>query len=49
MSACNDPSHAEQKEDNYTKTDIVVAIILAAIATLWIIAYIIFFVQSGPA
>ena len=38
-----------KEEDNYTKTDIIVAIILAAIATLWIIAYIIIFVQSGPA
>jgi hypothetical protein len=38
-----------KEEDNYTKTDIVVAVVLAAIATLWIIAYIIIFVQSGPA
>jgi hypothetical protein len=38
-----------KEEGNYTKTDIVVAIILAVIAMLWIIAYIIIFVQSGPA
>jgi hypothetical protein len=38
-----------QGEGNYTKTDTVVAIILAAIATVWIIAYVIIFVQSGPA
>jgi hypothetical protein len=38
-----------QGEGNYTKTDTVVAIVLAAIATVWIIAYVIIFVQSGPA
>jgi hypothetical protein len=38
-----------KEEDSYTKTDLVVAIILAAIAKVWIIAYIIIFVQSGPA
>ena len=38
-----------QGEGNYTKTDTVVAIVLAAIATAWIITYIVIFVQSGPA
>ena len=33
----------------YTRTDMVVAIILAVIAALWIIAYIIAFVRSGVA
>ena len=38
-----------KEEGNYTKTDSVVGLILAVIATLWFIAYIIIFVQSGPA
>jgi len=37
------------EQGNYTKTDIAVAIILAALAAVWIIAYIVIFVQSGPA
>ena len=38
-----------QGEGNYTKTDAVVAIVLAAVIAAWIITYIIIFVQSGPA
>ena len=38
-----------EKDDNYTRTDLVVAVILAAIAVAWIIAYIVIFVKSGPA
>jgi hypothetical protein len=33
----------------YSKTDVVVAIILATIATLWILAYIVAFIRSGAA
>ena len=38
-----------KNEGTYTRTDMVVAIILAVIAALWIIAYIIAFVRSGVA
>jgi hypothetical protein len=39
----------QSEEGNYTRTDLVVAIILAAIAVVWILAYIVFFVKSGAA
>jgi hypothetical protein len=38
-----------EHEGSYTRTDVAVAIILAVIAALWLIAYIVAFVQSGPA
>ena len=38
-----------KNEGTYTRTDMVVAIILAVIAALWISAYIIAFVRSGVA
>jgi len=38
-----------QEKGTYTRTDMVVAIVLAAIAVIWILAYIVIFVQSGPA
>jgi hypothetical protein len=40
---------SSEKDDNYTRTDLVVAVILAAIAVVWIIAYIVIFVKSGAA
>ena len=39
----------QSEEGKYTRTDLVVAIILAAIAVVWIVAYIVFFVKSGAA
>ena len=39
----------QREAGNYTRTDLVVAIILAAIAVVWIIAYVVLFVKSGPA
>ena len=44
-----DPTMPSQEKGNYTRTDMVVAIVLAAIAVIWILAYIVIFVQSGPA
>ena len=38
-----------QPEGSYTRTDLVVAIILAVIAAVWLIAYIVAFVRSGLA
>lgn len=38
-----------EHEGSYTRTDVAVAIILAVIAALWLIAYIIAFIRSGPA
>jgi hypothetical protein len=38
-----------EPEGSYTRTDRVVAIILAVIAAGWLIAYIVAFVRSGPA
>ena len=40
--------HSDEK-GNYTRTDMVVAIVLAAIAVVWILVYIVIFVKSGPA
>jgi hypothetical protein len=37
------------EKGNYTRTDMIVAIVLAAIAVLWILAYIVIFVKSGAA
>jgi hypothetical protein len=37
------------EKGNYTLTDLIVAIVLAAIAVLWILAYIVIFVKSGAA
>ena len=38
-----------EPEGTYTRTDRVVAIILAVIAAAWLIAYIVAFVRSGLA
>jgi hypothetical protein len=44
-----DPTMPSLEKGNHTRTDIIVAIILAAIAVLWILAYIVIFVKSGAA
>jgi len=43
------PTMPNDKEANYTRTDLVVAVILAAIAAAWVLAYIVIFVKSGAA
>jgi len=37
------------KNGTYNKFDVLVAMILAVLATAWIIAYIVAFIQSGAA
>jgi hypothetical protein len=44
-----DPTMPSDNQGNYTRTDLVVAVILAAIAAAWILAYIVIFVKSGAA
>jgi hypothetical protein len=37
------------KDGTYNKTDVLVAMVLAVLAAAWIVAYIVAFIQSGPA
>jgi hypothetical protein len=38
-----------EEEGPYTRTDVCIAIVLAVLTVAWIIAYVVAFVQSGPA
>ena len=38
-----------EEDGPYTRTDVIMAIVLAVLAVVWIVAYVVAFVQSGPA